>query len=116
MCLMECPLELPHLLLPLPILNDLLRELFLILFVILFFEVLIVRSNYVLFFLLPPKLFFFEVSDVFYFLAFLHKALVGLLVDFLKVLYVLLALGLGVVVHFERTLGPHEIWVSVMVV
>ena len=113
---MECPLELPHLLLPLPILHDLLRELFLILLIILFFEVLIVRSNYVLFLLLPPKLFFFEVSDVFYFLAFLHEAFVGLLVDFLKVLDVLLALGLGVVVHFERTLGPHEIWVSVMVV
>lgn len=70
----------------------------------------------VLLLFLPPKLFFFKVSYVFDFFAFTHESLMSLAVDFLKILNILLALGLSMVINLERTLRPHEIWVSIAVV
>lgn len=72
--------------------------------------------NDVLFLLGPSKLFSFKFSYFLYLIAFFLEPVVGLLIDFLKVLHVLLPLRLCVVVYFEGPLRPQEVWVRVVVV
>ena len=40
----------------------------------------------------------------------------GQIVYFLDVVHVLLAFVLGVIVNFEGSLGPHEVWVGLGVI
>ena len=58
----------------------------------------------ILFLFLPPKLLFFEASDVLDFFTFLDEPLMSLIIDLLQVLYVLLSFCLGMIVNFEWTL------------
>jgi len=75
-----------------------------------------VIRNDVLFLFAPPKLFSFKFSYFLYFLIFLCEPFVRLLIDFLQVMDVLLPLGFGVIVHFEGSLRPQEVWICVMMV
>jgi len=72
--------------------------------------------NYILFLLLPNELVLLEVAHRLDLLALLDEALVGSVVGLLQILDVLLALGLGVVVHFEGALRPQEVRVGFVVV
>jgi hypothetical protein len=67
----------------LSILHHLHLHLLLVRYVILLFEHLVMTSNDVLFFLLPPKLLSFKVANVFHFIALLFESLVCLVVYFL---------------------------------
>ena len=85
-------------------------------YVILLFEHLVMAGDNVLLFLLPAELLSFKVANVFHFIALLLESLVRLVVNFLQVLNILLALGLRMVVYFERALRSHEVGVCIVVV
>lgn len=72
--------------------------------IILFLHHMIMLSDDILLLFLPPKLLSFEVANIFRFFALLFEPLMCLIVDILQVLDVLLALGLGMVVHLEGSL------------
>lgn len=72
-----------HKLLLLPIAQNLLFKEFLVLNIILFLQQLIMVSDNILLLLLPPKLFFLEVSDIFDFFAFLYESIMCLVIDLL---------------------------------
>lgn len=87
-----------------------------ILHIVLLFQLCFVHCDQILLLLLPVELLTLEFPRVLDLLALLLEALVRQVVDLLDVVYVLLSFVLGVVVDLERTLRPHEVWVSLRVV
>jgi len=75
-----------------------------------------VICNDVLLLLGPSKLFSFKFSYFLYFFAFLREPVMSLLIYFLQVLYILLTFSFGVIVYFEGSLRPQEVWIRIMVV
>lgn len=112
----KLPLLLLLLQLPLLVLLDLLSQSGHIGHVILFLQLLVVRSDNVLFLFLPTELLSLELLRVFHFFALLLESFIGLAIDFLQIGDVLLSFGFSVVVNFERALGSQKIRVSVIVV
>ena len=64
----------------------------------------------------PSKLFSFKFSYFLYFLTLFREPVMGLLINFLQVLDVLLSLSFGVIVYFEGSLRPQEVWIRIMMV
>jgi hypothetical protein len=113
---MEGALLLSHLGFPFPISLNLDGQCIHISDVVLLLHSQVVAGDDVLFLFLPTELLSFEITDVFRFFALLLEPLVSLVIYFLQVLNVLLAFSLGMVIHFEWTLGTHEVGVGLIVV
>ena len=69
-------------------------------------------SNDVKFFLLPVKVNSILVFSFFYFLAFVLKSLMGLLICVVQILNILLTLRLCMIIHRKRPLASKEVWIS----
>ena len=69
------------------------------------------HRDHVLLLFLPVELLTLEFTRIFNLLAFLLESLMGKIVNFLNIVYVLFALVLGMVINLERSLGSHEVWV-----